>query len=58
MTTTVTIEAHVSKGKAVLVTVINSDNCSTIEQFVLQDGEKASRVIYDGREISVVEKLK
>lgn len=58
MTTTVTIEAHVSDEKVVLVTVNNSDNCSTIEQFILQDGEKASRVIYDGREINVIEKLK
>lgn len=56
MTTTVTIAAHLSSEKEVRVKI--SDNGSTVEEFALQDGEKADRHVYDGREISVQEVVK
>ena len=56
MTTTVTIAAHHSAEKEVLVKI--TDNGSTVEEFSLQDGEKAERYVYDGREISVQEVTK
>ena len=56
MTTTVTIAAHLSKEKEVRVKI--NDNGNTVEEFALQDGETASRVVYDGREISILEAIK
>jgi len=56
MTTTVTIAAHLSAEKEVRVKL--TDNGSTTEEFALQDGEKAERYVYDGREISVQEVVK
>jgi len=56
MTTTVTIAAHHSSEKEVRVKI--TDNGSTVEEFALQDGEKAERYVYDGREISVQEVTK
>jgi len=56
MTTTVTIAAHLSTEKEVRVKIIN--NGSPVEEFALQDGEKAERYVYDGREISVQEVVK
>lgn len=56
MTTTVTIAAHLSTEKEVRVKL--TDNGSTTEEFALQDGEKAERYVYDGREISVQEVAK
>ena len=56
MTTTVTIAAHLSTEKEVRVKL--ADNGNTVEEFVLQDGEKAERYVYDGREISVQEVTK
>lgn len=56
MTTTVTIAAHLSSEKEVRVKI--TDNGSTVEELTLQDGEKAERAVYDGREISVREVLK
>ena len=53
MTTTVTINAHLSTKKEVEVSL--TDNGSTIERFALQDGESAERVVYDGLEVSVKE---
>ena len=56
MTTTVTIAAHLSTEKEVRVKL--TDNGSTTEEFALQDGEKAERYVYDGREISIQEVVK
>lgn len=56
MTTTVKIQAHLSKEKEVRVKI--TDNGDTVEEFALQDGEDAERYVYDGREISVKEVLK
>lgn len=56
MTTVVTIAAHHSSDKEVQVKI--TDNGNTIEEFALQDGEKAERYVYDGREISVKESTK
>lgn len=57
MTTTVKIEAHLSKEiKKVEVKLL--DNSSELETFYLEDGEKAERYIYDNRELLVKEILK
>lgn len=56
MTTTVTIQAHLSTDKEVRVTI--KDNGKPAEEFALQDGETAERYVYDGREISVIEAVK
>jgi archaellum component FlaF (FlaF/FlaG flagellin family) len=56
MTTLVTISAHHSSEKEVRVKI--TDNGNTVEEFALQDGEKAERYVYDGREISVQEAVK
>ena len=56
MTTTVTIAAHHSADKEVRVKI--TDNGNTVEEFALQDGEKAERYVYDGRVISVQEAVK
>lgn len=53
MTTTVNIQAHCASNKEVHVTVV--DNGINNEDFVLQNGETASRVVYDGRSITVFE---
>ncbi len=58
MTTTVTIAAHLSADKEVQVAVTENTTGATLETFALQDGEKAERYVYDGREISVKEVLK
>lgn len=52
MTTEVTILAHCSAEKEVRVKI--TDN-GTTEEFTLQDGGKAKRFLYEGREISVQE---
>lgn len=56
MTTTVTIAAHLSTEKEVRVKI--TDNGNTVEEFALQDGEKAECYVYDGREINVQEVVK
>lgn len=53
MTTTVTIAAHLSTEKEVRVKITGTGGPD--EVFALQDGEKAERYVYDGREISVKE---
>ena len=53
MTTTVTIEAHLANSKEVEVKVF--DGPKTIEEFTLQDGERAFRYVYDNRSVSVRE---
>jgi archaellum component FlaF (FlaF/FlaG flagellin family) len=53
MTTTVIIKAHLSTEKEVHVKI--TENGSTVEEFVLQDGEAAERPVFDNREISVLE---
>lgn len=58
MTTTVTIEAHCSDEKAVLVEINDRDNGNNIETIVLQNGEKAVRYVFDDRELSVTEYVK
>jgi len=56
MTTTVKIEAHLSREKEVVVEV-NEDG-AVIERITLQDGERVERYVYDNREISVQEVAK
>ena len=58
MTTTVKIEAHCASDKEVKVSVVDVVNSNIYEEFTLQDGEQASRVVYDNREICVSEVLK
>ncbi len=53
MTTTVTINAHLSTEKEVAVRII--DNGEIVEEFTLQDGESDDRAVYDGRQITVKE---
>lgn len=55
MTTTVTIDAHVSPDKEVLVTILDKDTEAVFEEFTLQDGESDSRYVYDDREIRISE---
>ncbi len=56
MSTSVTIHAGVSSGKEVRVKIVENGN--TVEEFTLQDGERAIRYLHDGREISVLEAMK
>lgn len=56
MSTSVTIHAGVSSGKEVRVKI--ADNGNTVEEFTLQDGERAMRYLQDGREISILEAVK
>ena len=56
MSTSVTINAGVSSGKEVRVRI--ADNGNTVEEFTLQDGERAMRYLQDGREISILEAVK
>lgn len=58
MTTTVKVEAHCSSDKQVLVTIKNLVTGEIHESFVLQDGEKADRVVYDDRQLLTNEVLK
>lgn len=55
MTTTVTVEAHVSSNKKVVVHI--EDKGQIVEEIVLLDGETAVRHAYDDRKISVQEML-
>lgn len=56
MTTTVQIQAHCDQSREVVVKII--DGATVCEQFKLQDGEEAGRVVYENRCISVREELK
>lgn len=56
MTTTVKVEAHCTSDKEVLVVIHSAEKY--IESFVLQDGEKAERVVFDDRYIIVREQMK
>ena len=56
MTTTVIVNAHCSANKEVFVAITDGDE--SVEEFVLQDGESADRVVYDGLEISVKERMR
>jgi len=58
MTTTVTINAHCASNKEVVVKIHDHLAAADVESFTLQDGEKADRVVYEGREISVMEAIK
>lgn len=58
MTTTVKVEAHCASNKQVVVTVRNSVTGEIKESFILQDGEKADRVVYDDLELITREELK
>lgn len=58
MTTTVIINAHCSKTKqvhALIVDQLKSAGHEVLEEIVLQDGETAQRVVFDGRVISIQE---
>ena len=56
MSTSVTIHAQLPSGKEVRVKIVENGN--TVEEFTLQDGERAIRYLRDGREISVLEAMK
>ena len=58
MTTTVTVEAHCSGDKEVIVRVmdIGTDECT--REVIIQNGEKAVEYAYDSRIITVHEVLK
>jgi phosphoribosylpyrophosphate synthetase len=58
MTTTVTINAHCASNKEVSVKIHDHVAGADVEIFTLQDGEKADRIVYEGREISVLEVIK
>ena len=58
MTTTVTIHAHCADTKQVAVKITDKASQVYVESFILQDGEKADRVVFDDREITVREELK
>ena len=64
MTTIVKIEAHCSSDKEVLIEVMREPTESyetddvLLEQFKLEDGEKAERYVYDARYVTVREQLK
>lgn len=58
MTTTVIINAHCSETKqvhALIVDQLKSAGHEVLEEIVLQDGETAQRVVFDGRVISIQE---
>jgi hypothetical protein len=56
MTSVVTIKAHPVEGKQVQVTVSDPTmNQEVLEQFYLQNGESAERVVYEDRVVSVRE---
>lgn len=56
MTTTVIIQAHCASTKEVHVSIVG--NVTNVEDFVLQDGETATRCVYDGLAITVFEMQK
>lgn len=62
MTTTVTVTAHCNDTTEVRVTIVNSAAVALArnieEEFVLQDGQTAERVVYGDREIRVCEQAK
>lgn len=58
MTTSVKVAAHCASTKQVEVSIVNRVTGEVHEQFVLQDGEVADRVVYDDREIKVAEVVK
>jgi hypothetical protein len=58
MTTTVRVEAHCANNKQVVVTIQNRVSGEVHETFILQDGEKADRVVYDDRQLLTHEELK
>lgn len=58
MTTTVIIKAHCAPSKqvhALIVDQLKNAGHEVIEEIVLQDGETADRVVFDGRVISIQE---
>lgn len=58
MTTTIKVSAHCSDDKEVQVSITDSVNGNVKENFVLQNGETADRVVYDDLVISVLERKK
>lgn len=56
MTSIVIIKAHCGKDKEVQVSITDPTmNQSLIEQFTVQDGDVAERVVFDSRVVSVCE---
>lgn len=55
MTTTVTVSAHLADTKEVVISIGDE---SGIEGYSLQDGESRDFHVYDGRTITVKEKIK
>lgn len=58
MTTTIKVSAHCSDDKEVQVSITDSVSGNAKENFVLQNGETADRVVYDDLVISVLERKK
>lgn len=58
MTTTVKVSAHCSDDKEVQVAIADSVSGNVRENFILQNGETADRVVYDDLVISVLERKK
>lgn len=58
MPTTVTIQAHCSDDKEVVIAIHSIPRGQFYEKFVLNDGESTERYVYDDRTISVTEVLK
>ena len=54
MTTNVIINAHCDASKKEVYIMVTGED-SVVEEFTIQDGEKAERVVYDGRVIIVEE---
>lgn len=59
MTTSVIVQAHCASNKEVHVVITDVAAAGeVVEEFKLQDGETATRVVYEGRAISVFEAVK
>ncbi len=58
MTTSVKIDAHCANTKEVKIHVINDVDGVIKQEFVLQDGESKSCIVYDHLEIHVKEVVK
>lgn len=58
MTTTVTIEAHLSTTKEVIVKLADKETKEVLSSYSLQDGEAKQEVVYDNIAISITEQLK
>ena len=56
MTTTIIVQAHHDDTKEVHIEVVEDE--MVIEETILNDGEIKELYVYDGREVSVKERIK